>query len=55
MDDPEYTTLSIRKETKKRLKRYGSFGESWDQLINRILDEIDKRRKKDERNRKSRL
>ena len=45
MDDPEYTTLSIRKETKERLKSYGSFGESWDQLINRILDEIERLRK----------
>jgi len=42
MGDPEYTTLSIRKETKERLRKYGSFGESWDQLINKILDEIDR-------------
>jgi len=55
MDNPEYTTISIRKETKKRLRKYGSFGETWDQLINKILDEINEWRTKNELNRKSRL
>ena len=33
------TTITLEVETKKRLQKYGKMGESYDQLINRILDE----------------
>jgi len=45
MDDPEYTTLTIRKETKEKLRKYGAFGESWDQLLNRLVEELERLRK----------
>jgi hypothetical protein len=37
-----YTVVRLAVKTKERLKRYGQFGESYDDLINRILDEIEK-------------
>jgi hypothetical protein len=37
-----YTVVRLAIKTKDRLKRYGQFGESYDDLINRILDEIEK-------------
>lgn len=36
------TTIPLSKETKKRLKEYGKFQESWDDLLNRLLDKIEK-------------
>jgi hypothetical protein len=38
-------TLSIDEETYNRIKEYGKFGESFDELFNRILNEIDESRK----------
>jgi len=37
-----YTVVRLAIKTKERLKRYGQFGESYDDLINRILEEIEK-------------
>jgi len=37
-----YTVVRLAVKTKERLKRYGQFGESYDDLINRILEEIEK-------------
>jgi hypothetical protein len=37
-----YTVVRLAIKTRERLKRYGQFGESYDDLINRILDEIEK-------------
>ena len=34
-------TIEVKKVTRERLKGYGRKGESYDQLINRILDQID--------------
>jgi len=37
----KYTTISIKKNTKNRLEKYGRKGQTWDELINEILDEIE--------------
>ena len=37
-----YTVVRLAIKTKERLKKYGQFGESYDDLINRILEEIEK-------------
>jgi len=37
------TTIPITKKTKERLKKYGKMGETWDALLNRILDECKKK------------
>ena len=37
------TTIPITKKTKERLKKYGKMGETWDSLINRVLDKCEKR------------
>jgi len=34
------TTIPIKKITRDRIKMYGRKGESWDDLMNRIMDEI---------------
>jgi len=39
MSDEDLTTISLKKGTRDRLKKYGAKGESWDELVNRILDE----------------
>jgi hypothetical protein len=44
MSDEDLTTISLKKKTRNRLKKEGGKGESWDELINRILDEREKRR-----------
>lgn len=36
----ETTSIPLRKETRDKLRRYGIKGETWDQLVNRILDEV---------------
>lgn len=33
----------IKPETKKRLEKHGIYGESQDDLVNRILDELEKK------------
>jgi hypothetical protein len=37
-----YTVIRLAVKTKERLRKYGKFGESYDDLINRILEEIEK-------------
>lgn len=34
-----YTTIRIRKETRERLKRIGRKDESYDSILNRLIDE----------------
>lgn len=34
------TTIRISEKTRDRLAKYGKFGESYDTLINRVLDNI---------------
>jgi len=36
-----YTSIGIPIHTKNRLQKYGKFGESWDDLLNRLLNEMD--------------
>jgi hypothetical protein len=40
-------TLSIGIETYQRLKGFGKFGESFDDLFNRILDELEECKRED--------
>ncbi len=39
----KYTSLNVRPETASRVKKEGSYGESMDQIINKILDYYSKR------------
>ena len=36
-------TLKVSEKTKERLQKYGRMGESFEELINRILDKLEKR------------
>jgi len=38
------STIPLKKETIQRLKKHGKFGESWDVLINRLLDDLEKKK-----------
>lgn len=38
---PDYTTIQVTRETKDRLQSHGKMGDSFDSLINKILDQID--------------
>ena len=33
----EYTTIRIRKDTREKLKRMGRKGETYDEIINRLI------------------
>jgi predicted CopG family antitoxin len=44
MSDEDLTTIQLKKKTRERLKKEGDKGESYDDVINRILDEKEKRR-----------
>jgi len=39
--DWKITTITVRKGTKVRLQRLGRFGETWDTLLNRLIDELE--------------
>jgi len=43
--DWKITTISIRMGTKIRLSRFGRFGEKWNELLNRLMDEVEEYRK----------
>ena len=34
-----YTTISVKVETKKQLAKYGNKGETWDELLSRLLNQ----------------
>ena len=36
------TTMKTKRETLQRLKNVGKFGESYDKVVNRLLDEVEK-------------
>ena len=42
-----FTTIPVKAETKERLKKfakkYSYFGESWDSVINRLLDVLEEK------------
>lgn len=40
-DDERRTTISLTRTTRDRLKGHGRKGETYDALINRLLDELD--------------
>lgn len=42
----EKTSIPIKKDTRTRFESYGRKSESWDRLINRILDEHDEMARK---------
>lgn len=37
----EHTTLRIQKDTLRRLQRHGSYGDSMDSIISKILDRLE--------------
>ena len=39
----KYTSLNVRPETAERVKKCGTYGESMDQIINKILDSYGRR------------
>ena len=48
-DNITYITITLKRTTKERLKGYGRMGESYDALINRILDQVEGKGDVDER------
>ena len=38
----DITTIQIKKQTRKKLENFGKKGETYDELINRILDFFEK-------------
>jgi energy-coupling factor transporter ATP-binding protein EcfA2 len=38
----EFTTISVSSETRDKLKTYGMKGDTYDKIINRILEKIDR-------------
>ena len=42
----EDTSMRIKRKTKKRFDKFGHKGETDDQLLNRLLDELEEARKK---------
>jgi hypothetical protein len=39
--EPEFTDLHIKTKTSKRLKYYGNFQESFDDILNKMMDVMD--------------
>ena len=40
----DLTTIPVQKPTRDRLKKFGYKGETWDELVNRLLDEMEERK-----------
>lgn len=40
----EITSIRITKKTRERLARLGNKGETWDTLVNRLIDEVEKKK-----------
>ncbi|MCV0430707.1 hypothetical protein [Nitrosopumilus sp.] len=40
--DEEWTFIHVKKRTKRRFKNFGKMGELQDNLVNRMMDHIDK-------------
>jgi hypothetical protein len=36
------TQINLLKSTRERLRTFGMKGETWDELLNRLMDEVDK-------------
>jgi predicted CopG family antitoxin len=43
---PDYKNIKIHEDTHERLKSHGNMGESFDDLINRILDDWEEEEEK---------
>ena len=41
--DEEIKTIRLSEKTKERLKKFGKMGENYEQVINRLLNELDKK------------
>lgn len=41
MEENEITTITIKKGTRDRLLEIGRFQESWDDLLNRLIDNME--------------
>lgn len=37
----DYTQFSVARSTRERLRTFGRKGETWDELLNRLMDERD--------------
>ena len=37
-NNDEITTISVKKSTKERFEKFGNYGESADDILNRLLD-----------------
>lgn len=35
------TTITLKTSTKQRLGSHGEFNESWDQVVNQVLDDVE--------------
>jgi len=44
-DELSKTTITVSIKTRDRLRKFGKFGERWDDLINHLLDEYEKSKK----------
>lgn len=38
MTEDEYTTISVKKETKEKIAKIGSMNDDWDTMLNRLAD-----------------
>ncbi len=45
---PDYKNIKIHEDTHERLQSHGNMGESFDDLINRILDDWEEQQEDDE-------
>ncbi len=41
MSKPEVTTIRVAKKTRDRLARHGQFGQTIDDVVNRVLDTVE--------------
>jgi len=41
MDCMGKTTISIQKKTRERLKEYGVKGDTYDDILNKLMEEVD--------------
>lgn len=43
LHDTNRTTISLSKENYEKLKRLGSFGDSFDSILSRVLEQVNKK------------
>lgn len=37
----DYTTIAVQKSTKERIKSHGQKGDTFDQILNKLLDKLE--------------